>query len=48
MEAYLEALDYAAAVRRDDRPTAAERAAASRALAQCWGLPWRDEWVVRQ
>lgn len=47
VEQYLEALDLALAVRRDERPTSPERAAAAAALAQCLGLPWREEWVVR-
>jgi hypothetical protein len=47
VEQYLEAWDLALAIRRDDRPTPAERAAAAAALAECLGLPWREEWVVR-
>lgn len=26
--------------------TAAERATAAHAMAECLGLPWREEWVV--
>ncbi len=47
VEDYLEAWDLALAIRRDDRPTPPERAAAAEALAECLGLPWREEWVVR-
>lgn len=47
MDRYLEALEMEEAVRRDDRLTSAERAAAHQSLAECHGLPWRPEWVVR-
>jgi hypothetical protein len=47
VEQYLEAWDLVLAIRRDDRPTPDERAAAAAALAECLGLPWRKEWVVR-
>lgn len=47
LEQYLAALDLEAAVNRDNRLTPAERAAAGQALAQCHGLAWRPEWVVK-
>lgn len=43
---YLEALELEAAVRRDEQLTASERAAAGQALAECFGVYWRPEWVV--
>lgn len=47
MDEYLAGLEMEAAMRRDDQLTSAERAAACQALAECAGLPWRPEWVVR-
>lgn len=47
MEKYLAALEWEDAVRRDDQLTSAERAAACQALAECFEVPWRAEWVVR-
>lgn len=47
VEQYLAAWDLEYALRRDARMTPAETAAAGQALAECQGVPWREEWVRR-